>query len=87
MFWGARNVYADLLSRLKYREFRVLARKNGKSFTGRARKIPERIWPPQDTVFKQLDAKKVKAGKSARLRKTNADCKGAADWPAAQART
>ena len=44
---GVENSYADHLSRLRYKEFRQLARKNNKKFTNKPEDIPESIWPPQ----------------------------------------
>ena len=37
---SADNTYADLLSRLNYKEFRAVARRNGKKFSQKPRNIP-----------------------------------------------
>ena len=42
---GETNKYADFLSRLKYQEFRRLARKNGKTFKNVSTPMPDNIWP------------------------------------------
>ena len=42
---GVLNIFADLLSRLKYKEFRALARKTGKKFNAKSTEMPEAIWP------------------------------------------
>ena len=39
------NIYPDLLSRLKYREFRRKSHKEGIKFSGRSENIPEELWP------------------------------------------
>ena len=45
---GELNIYADFLSRLKYREFRRTARAEGKKFNKSATQLPSLIWPPKD---------------------------------------
>ena len=42
---GVTNIYADNLSRLNYRKFRQLARKNNKQFNKKCTPMPETIWP------------------------------------------
>ena len=42
---GKANTYSDLLSRHKYKQFRTLARKEGKKFDNKPTPIPEEIWP------------------------------------------
>ena len=42
---GTSNTYADYLSRLKYKEFRQLARKNNKKFSKLCTPMPSVIWP------------------------------------------
>ena len=42
---GKSNTYSDLLSRLKYKQFRQLARKEKKRFNNKPESIPQMIWP------------------------------------------
>ena len=42
---GAQNNFADLMSRLKYKDFRKLARKQGKTFDKMHTPIPDSLWP------------------------------------------
>ena len=42
---GKMNSYADLISRMKYREFRRLAKENGIRFANKPTPIPEILWP------------------------------------------
>ena len=42
---GVRNKFADLLSRLKYKQFRSLARKLNKKFTNKPTEIPQELFP------------------------------------------
>ena len=40
------NLFPDLLSRLKYKEFRRQARRHKKHFNNRPDEIPDELWPP-----------------------------------------
>ena len=62
---GERNIFADHLSRLRYREFWQLARKQGKKFDNRCTPMPKAIWPPQKIWIKQPKTK-GKMGKAIR---------------------
>ena len=42
---GVLNQFSDRLSRLKYREFWALSRKQGRIFNKRSTPIPDEIWP------------------------------------------
>ena len=44
------NTFADLLSRMKYKEFRKLARRNNVKFDKEPANIPEELWP-MDKLF------------------------------------
>ena len=52
---GVRNIYADLLSRLKYDKFRETARVYNKRFRGRPCQIPDCMWPVSK-LFGSCDA-------------------------------
>ena len=39
------NKYADLLSRLQYRNFRRISKKEGKHFNNKPDDIPDDMWP------------------------------------------
>ena len=42
------NYYSDMLSRLKYKEFRKTARKENRKFNNKPDNIPELLWPMED---------------------------------------
>ena len=42
---GEQNKFADHLSRMRYKEFRALARKQGKKFNNKPDPIPDELWP------------------------------------------
>ena len=42
---GKNNQFSDLLSRLKYKEFKTLARQKKSTFKNRPTKLPEMLWP------------------------------------------
>ena len=50
---GILNRYSDFLSRLKYKEFRQLARSEGMKFDNKPTEIPEEVWPMEKIWFKQ----------------------------------
>ena len=42
---GKFNIYADLLSRMKYDEFRKISKRNGVTFANKPTPMPEILWP------------------------------------------
>ena len=50
--YSKQNKYADLLSRLKYQEFRKLSRLEKRKFAGKPEAIPDELWP-MDKVWMQ----------------------------------
>ena len=56
---GVKNTYSDHLSRMKYGEFRKLARKYKKRFNNKPTAIPEEIWP-MEKIWKKTTKQKRK---------------------------
>ena len=50
---GKLNKFSDLLSRLKYRQFRLLAKQEGLKFNGIATPIPVELWPMSKIWLKE----------------------------------
>ena len=65
------NKFADLLSRLKYREFRKLARSSNKYFEGKCTELPQQIWPPQKVWIKNKEPSRPKTKTLSNSRKKN----------------
>ena len=59
---GKLNKFSDLLSRMKYGEFRKQARLERKQFDKLPTKVPEELWP-MSKLWKQIEHKKPKGNK------------------------
>ena len=51
-----KNLYPDLLSRLKYKKFRSEARRAGQSFNKNSENIPDCLWPLEKIWFEEIFA-------------------------------
>ena len=52
---GKLNIYADLISRMKYSEFRKISRQNKIRFDGKPKEIPLQVWPVEKIYLPEDD--------------------------------